>query len=91
MIGLSQYCVEKVTEVCVVKIKIGIHLILLCIYRYPIGNFGKFAVQLDLILKSLYHQKLEHIICSDFDVHFLIDSSSAQPLTYFGKFILCFT
>jgi hypothetical protein len=84
MIDLSQYCIEKVIEVCAVKIKIGIHLIiLLCVYKSPSGNFGKFAVQLDLILKSLYHQKLEYIICSDFDVNFLIHSCSAQPLTLF--------
>ena len=75
----TQY--EKVNEVCAVKIKIGNHLILLCIYRSPSGNFGEFSVQLDQILKSLYKQKLEYIICSDFNVNFLIDSSSAQQLT----------
>jgi hypothetical protein len=51
MTDLSQYCIEKVTEVCAVQIKIDKHLMLLCIYRSPSGNFGEFAVQLDLILK----------------------------------------
>ena len=32
-------------------------------------------------LKSLYKQKLEYIICSDFNVNFLVDSGSAQQLT----------
>ena len=75
----TQY--EKVNEVCAVKIKIGNHLILLCIYRSPSGNFGETVVQLDLILKYLYKPKLEFIICGDFSVNFFIDSSSTQQLT----------
>ena len=74
MIDLSQYCVEKVTDVCAVKIKIGNHLIiLLCINRSPRGNFCEIAVQLNLILKYLHKQKLKFIICSDFNVNFLTD------------------
>ena len=72
-------------EVCAVKIKIGNRLvILLCTHRSPSVNFGEFAVQLDLILKFLYKPKLEYIICSDFNVNFLIDSSSAQQLSANG-------
>ena len=52
MIDLSQYFIEKVTEVCAAEIKIGNHpILLLCMYRFRSGNFGEFAVQLDLILK----------------------------------------
>ena len=59
MTDLSQYCIEKVIEVCAVQIKIGNHVIIvLCIYRSPSGNFGEFAVQLDLILKYLQKPKL---------------------------------
>jgi len=71
MKDLSQYCTEKVIEVCAVQIKTGNHLIiLLCIYRSPSGNFGEFAVQLDLILKYIQKQKLEFIMCGDFKVNF---------------------
>jgi len=74
MSDLLQYCIEKFIEVCAVQINIGNHLtILLCIYRSPSGNFGKFAAQLDLILKYLYIPKLEYI-CGDFNVNFLINS-----------------
>jgi len=53
MIDLSQYCITKVIEECAVQINIGNHfIILLCICRSPSGNFGEFAVQLDL--KYLY-------------------------------------
>ena len=82
VIDLSQYCIEKVIEFCAFEMNIGNHLvILLCIYRSPSGNFGEFAIQLDLILKYLYESKLEFIICVDINVNYLIDSSSAQQLT----------
>jgi len=59
MIDLSQYCIEKVIDVAAAQIKIGNHLlILLCMYRPPSGNFGEYAVQLDLILTNLYKPKL---------------------------------
>ena len=59
MIDELQYCIVKVIEVCTVQIKIGNHVIIvLCIYRSPSGNFGEFAVQLDLILKYLQKPKL---------------------------------
>ena len=84
MTDLSQCCIEKLNEVCAVQIKTGNHLIiLLCIYRPPIGNVGAHAVQLDLILKYLYKPKLEFIICGDFNVNLLIDSSwSTTSLTF---------
>jgi hypothetical protein len=77
---VSQYCIEKVIEVCAVQIKIGNHLItLLCIYRSPSGDFGEFAVQFDLILKYLQKPKFE-FMCGDFNLNFFIDSSSVQQL-----------
>ena len=58
MIDLLQYYIEKVIEECAFQINIGNHfIILLCIYRSSSGNFGEFAVQLDLILKYLYKPK----------------------------------
>jgi len=82
MTDLSQYCIGKVIEVCAVNIKTGNHLIiLLCIYRSPSGNFGEFAVQLDLIIKYIQKPKLEFTMCGDFKANFFIDSISAQQLT----------
>ena len=79
MIDLS--VIDKVIEVYKVQNNLGNHLIiLLFIYRSPNGKFGEYAIQRDLILKYLYKPKLE-FICADFNVYFLIDSSSAQQLT----------
>ena len=92
MIDLLQYCIEKYIEVCAVQINTGKHLIiLLCTYRSPSGNFGEFALRRCLILLYLYKPKLECIICGDFNVNFLIDSSSAQLLTLLYNLIICFT
>jgi len=49
---------EKVIEVCTVQMNIGNKLItLLCIYRSACGNFGEFAVPLDLIFVYVYKPK----------------------------------
>ena len=82
MIDLPQYSIGKVIEVCAAQKNISNHLIiLLYIFRSPSGNFGEFAIQLDLILKHLYKPKLEFIICGDFNVNLLIESSAARQLT----------
>jgi hypothetical protein len=92
MIDQSQYRVEKFVEVCVAQINISNHsIILLCIYTSPSGNFGEFAVKLDLILKYLHKPKVQFVICGDFSVKFLTHSSSAQQLTLLLQSYTCFT
>ena len=42
-IDLTQYCIEKVIEACAAQMKIGNNfIILLCVYRFPCGNFEQF-------------------------------------------------
>lgn len=72
---------KKDIQVCAGQINLGNHIIiLLWTCRSPIGNFGEFAVQLDLILKYSHKRKVEFIICGDFNINPLTDSSSAQQL-----------
>jgi exonuclease III len=67
----TEYCIEKVIEVCAAQIEVGNHFIIsLCIYRSPSGNFGEFVVQVDQILKYLCKPKFEFVICGDFNVIF---------------------
>jgi hypothetical protein len=92
MIDPSQCCIEEVVKVRAAQLNIHNHsVILLCIYRSPSGNFGEFAAQLDLILKYLFTPKVEFIICGDFKVNFLTDSSYAQQVTlllqYYSLFL----
>jgi hypothetical protein len=52
----------------------------LCIYRSPYGNFDEFAEQLEIILKYLFKPKSEIILCGDFNVNFLVNSSTAHQI-----------
>jgi hypothetical protein len=75
-INLSQFCDEKIFEICSIQIELGIYsIIVLCIYRSPSGNFSKFLNALDSTLRSLHKQKTEFIICGDLNVNFLSDSN----------------
>ena len=71
IIDLTQYCIEKVTEVCAAQMKVkNYSIILLCVYRSPCGNFDEFAKQLEIILKYIFRPNFEIIICGDFNVNF---------------------
>jgi hypothetical protein len=76
---LTQYCIEKVIEVCASQIKVGNYpIILLCIYTSASGNFGEFVEQLDLILKYLFKPKSE-MLCGDFNVIFFSKFKHCSP------------
>jgi hypothetical protein len=39
-VDLSTYCLEKILEVCAVRIEsIGLGLVVVCLYRSPAGDF----------------------------------------------------
>jgi hypothetical protein len=60
---------------CAVQISASIYCIrVICIYRSPSVNFYKFLSQLDL-LTYLHKRMIEFVICGDFNVNFLNDSS----------------
>ena len=70
MIDLSLCFIEKVIKVCTVQMNISNQLIILLgIHRYPCGNSGEFAAQIDLILKYLHKPKWE-IVCGDWNISF---------------------
>jgi hypothetical protein len=58
-IPLDKYCKEKDIEVCAVKINAtNKKLIIMAIYRSPIGNFGTFLKNLDNVLNTWYSNKI---------------------------------
>jgi hypothetical protein len=80
-INLSQFCDEKNVEICSLKIFIAkTNIIVLCIYRSPCGNFEYFINKLDEVLKLLCKPKNEFILCGDFNVNFLEESSHKTQL-----------
>ena len=69
------YCVEKIIEFCVVQIDTKTsHIVIICMYRSPVGNFEQFLSILDTALKYLYRPKTEFIICGDVNVNYLLDN-----------------
>ena len=69
---LDKYCKEKDIEVCGVKLKITpIKLIILAIYRSPLGNFMNFLKNLDSVLNKWYSNKTEFVICGDININYL--------------------
>jgi hypothetical protein len=71
-ISLGKYCKEKDVEVCAVKLNITpIKLIVLAIYRSPLGNFTNFLKNLDSILNTWYSNKTEFVICGDINSSYL--------------------
>jgi hypothetical protein len=80
-ISLDKYCKEKYTEVCAVKLNITpIKLIILAIYRSPLGNFTNFLKNLDSILNTWYSNKTEFVICSDININYLENYKKSQQM-----------
>jgi exonuclease III len=80
-VDITKYGIEKVIEACAAQMKIGNNIIiLLCVYRSPSGNFQEFNKQLEIILKCLYKPKSEIILCGDFNVNFLDNSSNVHQV-----------
>jgi exonuclease III len=78
-INLNRFCKEQDLEVCAVKLQTSPAIIcILSIYRAPTGNFLYFLKGLDSILKSLYSNNMEFIICGDVNTT-TIEKSSWTP------------
>lgn len=89
-IDITQYCMEKVIKACAARLNIdNNYFIILCIYRSPCGNMENFIKNLELILKIVYEPKFELIVCGDFNVNFLENSSrSLQLISLFQTYNL---
>jgi len=69
---LSQYVKEKDFEVCATYLQVAsIHLLIICLYRSPIGDYTYFLNQLELVLNRLYRASTNIILCGDFNVNFI--------------------
>jgi hypothetical protein len=80
-VNLDKYCADFDIELCAVKIKNeSSYVYVLSAYRAPSGNFSKFLLQIDEVLKSLYTLKAEFIICGDFNIDYLMDNYRKNQL-----------
>lgn len=82
-LDVSQFCKDQHVECC--GVKISLHkkdIILLSIYRAPSGNFNVFLSQLDAILSSTFSVNYDFILCGDFNVDYLVDSTQKNQLNF---------
>jgi hypothetical protein len=80
-INLSQFCEEKNIEICSLKISlVKSNILIICIYRSPSGNFEHFINKLDKALNLLSKPKNEFVLCGDFNINFLEESSRKSQL-----------
>jgi exonuclease III len=83
-VSVSNYCVEKDIEACAIKLSLtSITLIILAIYRSPIGNFSNFLQKLDTVLNKLHINKVEYVICGDANINYLENFDRRQQLDAF--------
>jgi hypothetical protein len=75
IIGLMSLIIVRNIEICAVQIEVRLfHVIVICVYRAPSGNFSPFLRLLDSTLKFLYKPRTEFLICGDINVDYLIDN-----------------
>ena len=70
-INLDQFNTKKNLEICALRSSLtSCNLIIICIYRSPIGNFNYFLNQLETVLKKLHKTSTDIIVCGDFNVNY---------------------
>jgi exonuclease III len=92
-LNLMQFCVEKSIEICALKVLLDeCNLLVICVYRSPSGNYDCFLNNIEEVLKLLYKSKNELVLCGDFNINFLEESSrKTQLLLLLKSYNLCYT
>jgi hypothetical protein len=81
VLDLTNLSIEKIFEVCAVKITINKRkLCILCLYRAPDRDLSQFIEQLHSTLLYLESTKSELIICGDTNINYLIESYKKEQL-----------
>jgi len=76
-----RYCKEKDLEVCSVRLYLPTCTICIVnLYRSPLGNFDYFLKELEILLNVLSRNSRELIICGDFNVNFMEDTTHKKML-----------
>ena len=80
-IDLSNFCYEQDIEIFAVKLHFAFTTFcILSVYRAPTGNFLLFLSTLDSVLGILFTNSLNTVICGDFNINYLGDSTNKLKL-----------
>jgi exonuclease III len=75
-INLQNYCKEQDIEIVAIQLKLnGNKVIILSIYRAPVGDYDYFLNKLDHILNFLHSHNTEFILCGDININYLEDNN----------------
>ena len=78
-INIDKLCKEKDLDICAVKWHLPTsEICVITICRSPFGNFQYFIDNLEKILRLIYCNNVEIIICGDININYLTDSTHKQ-------------
>ena len=76
IIDVLKFCKEKDLEVCFVKVYLPECTVgIINLYRSSSGNSEEFLNELEIMLNSILSNSMELIICGDFNIIFLSDTT----------------
>jgi hypothetical protein len=79
--SISTHHICKDLEICAGKLNLPkIKIVIITIYRSPIGNYNYFLRKLDSLLNLLYTKEMEFIICGDMNIDYLHYHNRRQQL-----------
>jgi len=80
-INVYNFCNEKDLEACLIKLYLPHCTIgIVNVYGSPTGNFEHFPNNLETLLNSISSNSMELIICRDFNINFLNNTTHKQLL-----------
>jgi len=78
-INMDRYSIEKVIEICFVKLRIlSCIIVIITVYTSPSGNIAYFLSNLEAALNQIYSNTVDIILCGDFNVNYLSDNQNKQ-------------
>lgn len=80
-INTKKFCVDQHIEACACELSVNNgNLVIVTVYRSPLGNFQLFLKNLNSLLCYLTNKGKQIIVCGDFNVDFLKDSDRKNDL-----------
>jgi hypothetical protein len=74
-IDLEEFCVDKIIEVCAIKLYHSIdNICILTVYKAPTGNFLHILNSLEIILNRIHTRSIKIILYGDININYLDDT-----------------
>jgi hypothetical protein len=78
---MNRYSKEKDVEICAVKLHFSSQaVVIVSVYRSPVGRFSYFLNNLEIALNHIYDNSINIILCGDFNINYLTANHNKQLL-----------